>query len=446
MKVNILPSDIEAERAVLSAILQRPHNLDEVATTLKSTDFYVLNHREIYLAVLELDQQGMPIDLVTIANYFKENGKDIPPSYVIDLYDGFISDANIHWHVKILKTKSHLRKLIQTADSISAQCYEQNEEEITHILSSAEIMISEALQTRDEREAVTISSTIFETLMEFDKDRPYNPAGIRSGFIDLDHITHGFQPGNLIILAARPGVGKTAFATNIIEFCGRNDVPVAIFSLEMSTREILFRMFSFLSKIPSQRIRTHTLEDKDYPKLVEAAHRLSTWKIFVDEVSGQTLTELRARTKLFKRKHGVRFIVIDYLQLMTSGERAENRNNEIAQITRALKLLARELEIPILLLSQLNRQVENRGDKRPTLADLRDSGQIEADADMVMFLYREHLYAPTAENERTAELIIGKHRNGPLATINLTWNAEITQFTNGMPRSLNGQQAWLGDD
>lgn len=618
------PHNVDAERAVLSAIILRPANLDVALQHLTPGDFYQIKHQRILKAMTELSMAGSEIDIITVSDKLKSTREldEIGGSlYLAELQDEFISDAYMNDHVRIVHEKATMRALILATANITTRCYDEHES-VPIFIQEAERVILEASQVKSEKTILSAAEGVVQAMAQMDavQKNAGKMSGIPSGFVDLDHLTDGFQKKDLIILAARPGVGKTALAMNIAEYAASLHIPVGVFSLEMGTTQLIFRLISAKSKVPSSRLRNGRLEGNDYDKLGEAIGHVSQLPLYIDDVSAQTLTELRAKARIMKRDHKIELLIIDYLQLMQSGERAENRNLEVGQITRRLKMMARELDLPIILLSQLNRQLESRGDKRPGLADLRDcvtgntlvllndgrrvpiselegttpevlavnengkivtaksekiwkvgirpvlkiclasgrsitatathrlfgatgwkkiaelstgdrvaivrhfpephvtrqwseerlallgqmigdgsyiegapsrkilleyadllndedlrkkatsdlfwdkiisiephgeeevfdltvpgpkswladgvlshnSGAIEADSDIVLFLYRESLYAPTAENARTAELIIGKHRNGALATIPLIFTPETTEFQNGM--------------
>lgn len=430
---HVPPHNEQAERSILSAVLTRPHNLDQVLQSLKPSDFYQRKHQKILTAMTALSLDGTEIDLITVSDKLKSE-KSLDEvggsTYLAELYDEFISDAYIRDHIQIVREKSSLRDLIFAASNIVTKCYEEHEN-VAEFLGEAEKVILEASQFRKEKTIVSVAEVVPEIyhMMNEIQEKKGKLTGIPSGFADLDRMTNGFQKKDLIVLAARPSMGKSALAVNIAEYCGAKSIPVGIFSLEMATSQLIFRLIASRSKVPSNRIRSGTYVEADYAKISNALGGLSELPIYIDDISAQTALELRAKARVMKRDHAIQLLIIDYLQLMQSGERVENRNLEIGQITRGLKIMAKELDIPILLLSQLNRQLEGRSEKRPTMGDLRDSGQIEADSDIILFLYRESVYGETAENKQQAELIISKQRNGPTGVINLNWNEEITQFT-----------------
>ena len=433
-RYRIPPHSTDAERSVLSAILSRPGNLDIALQTLTKGDFYHINHQHIFGAMMALSLDGISIDLVTLTDQLKASkqlGESGGASYLAEIQDEFISDAYIADHVRIVKDKSILRALIIVTSTVTHRCYNE-EGNIPDFARSLEEEVLKAIAKNMEKTILSAAEAMPKVTEFFDyvQKNKGEMTGVPSGFLDLDKITNGFQRKDLIILAARPSVGKTAFAMNVASFCAEKGKPVGVFSLEMGTTQLFLRMLATKSRVPSDRIQSGNLSDNDFGRIANGLGLLVSLPIFVDDVSAQTLVELRAKARVMKRDHNIQLLIIDYLQLMQSGERAENRNLEVGQITRRLKLVAKELDIPILLLSQLNRDLERRGDKRPGLADLRDSGSIEQDADIVMFLYREAVYAETVENVRQAELIIGKNRNGKTGIVNLVWNPEITQFAN----------------
>lgn len=432
---RVQPHNKEAEEALLGGIFHQPSIGDIIFDQLAATDFYFNPHRLIYGAVVSLVEDKTPVDIITLGEELKRRGhlQEVGGmTYLSELFDKSFTAVGMEEYAKIIRQKAILRNLINAALLTMNRCYESGEP-VEEILDSAEQAILAAGQKNNHNGSASsfrdVASKVTALLQKLYENKS-EITGVPSGFFDLDKMTSGFQNGDLIIVAARPSVGKSSFAMNIAQYCGVKNIPTLIFSLEMSEEQLMMRVVSSVAMVDSAKLRNGRMEDRDVSKVANAMGTVATYPIYVDEVSGQNVLDLRGKARRMKREHDIKLIIIDYLQLMRGAEHLENRNLEVGDITRRLKLLARELDVPIILLSQLNRQVENRGEKRPTLSDIRDSGSVEQDADIVCFIYREHVYTPTADNQYQAEILVAKQRNGPTGTVHLRWNPTLTRFEN----------------
>ncbi|GBG56790.1 replicative DNA helicase [Sporomusaceae bacterium FL31] len=433
---RIPPQNLEAEQAVLGGMLIEREAISKVAEFLRSEDFYREAHRLIFGAMQELFNKNEPVDLVTVTEYLRksdklENAGGI--AYITSLANSVPTAANIIYHGKIVEEKSLLRQLINSATNIAGMGYEASEE-VANILDKAEKMILEVSGRKIGGDFTPIKSIIFDAFGKIEQlyASKGGITGLASGFKDLDRLTSGLQASDLILVAARPSMGKTAFTLNIASNVAiREKQAVAFFSLEMSKEQLVQRMLCAEASIDSQRLRIGELEDRDWSKLISAADRLSSAPIFIDDTAGITVMEMRSKARRLKIEHDLKLIIIDYLQLMQgSGSKGgENRQQEISEISRSLKALAREINVPVIALSQLSRSVESRQVKKPMLSDLRESGSLEQDADIVAFLYREDYYNPDTENKNITEVIIAKHRNGPVDTVQLFFHKQFTKFS-----------------
>jgi replicative DNA helicase len=428
------PQNIEAEQAVLGAIIFDNEALPTaLEVKLDADDFYKEAHRRIYRAILELYDKNEPIDIVTLTDYLRRSG-DIEAvgglTYLSALADSVPTSANIRYHTRIVREKALLRALIKTATNITSRVYEETTG-ADDLVDYAETVIFDIAEQRTTASFAVMKDVIKDTFKMIEQlyDKKEAITGVPTGFKDLDEITSGFQPGDLIIIGGRPGMGKTAFALNIAQHTAVNmRIPVAVFSLEMSKEQLAMRMLCAESMVDSSRVRKGFIGREDWPKLTNAAGRLADAPIFIDDSSAVTVLEIRAKARrLKKEKGGLSLIVVDYLQLMRSRGNFERREQEISDISRSLKGLAKELKVPVVALSQLNRSVESRHEKIPTLADLRESGAIEQDADLIIFLFREELYSRTA-TKGVADIIVAKQRSGPTGTVKLTFRADCTKF------------------
>ncbi len=430
------PQNIEAEQAVLGAIFIEPESLTVASEFLIPEDFYRSSHQKIFSAMLKLSDQGKAIDVVTvteelIATEQLENIGGV--SYLMELANAVPTAANVEYYARIVEEKSLLRRLIRTATEIAQEGYSR-EDEVESLLSEAEKKIMEVSGRKSAGSFISIKDVLVEAYDNIEKlaNRQGDITGIPTGFTELDRMTAGFQRNDLIIVAARPSVGKTAFALNIAQnVATKTDEVVAIFSLEMGAEQLVMRMLSSEGNINAQNLRTGDLSDEDWKKLTMAMGSLSNAQIYIDDTPGIRIAEMRAKCRRLKQERGLGMILIDYLQLIQgSGRRGENRQQEVSEISRSLKALARELEVPVIALSQLSRSVEQRQDKRPMMSDIRESGSIEQDADIVAFLYRDDYYDKETENKNIIEIIIAKQRNGPVGTVQLAFAKEYSKFVN----------------
>lgn len=431
------PQNVEAEQAVLGTILIQDKALLKVVDLLQPGDFYRDAHKTIFAAMLALFEKHEPHDLITVTGLLNDQNKleDLGgAAYLASLTDVIPFTGTLVHHARIIRKKSILRRLIQTSTEVAARCYDA-QDDIDTLVDEAEKTIFEIAHSKKGEGFQPMSTVVPKAFDRINRlfDKQEHITGVATGYDELDRITAGLQPAEMIILAARPSMGKTALAMNIVQHAAMIDkVPVAVFSLEMSVESLALRMLCSLGPIDSQRIRTGRLIDSDWPKLTRATGMLSEAPIFIDDTPGLTVLEMRAKARRLKSEQDLGLIVVDYLQLMQGKSRSENRAQEISDISRSLKAMAKELDVPVLALSQLNRSLENRIDKRPQLADLRESGAIEQDADVIIFIYRDEIYnrAEGNPNRGLAEIIVGKQRNGPTGVIKLTFLGEYTKFEN----------------
>lgn len=431
-----VPHDADAEQAVLSSILMDKDAAAEAFELLKTDDFYSPENREVFRAALQLYTKGDPIDVVTVKNQLEENGVFAEIGGVETLANiaaAVGSSVNVKSYAKIVEEKSVLRRLIKLSGELSEISY-KGADDINVILDKAEKGIFDVMQNRNTDSFASIMDVAYNTFSNIEKIYNSNEkiTGISTGFTDFDAKTAGLQKSDLILIAARPSMGKTAFVLNVAQYAAvRDHVPVAIFSLEMSKEQLVNRMLCAEALVDAQKVRTGELNSDDWSKLVECMGVLSEAPIYIDDTPGITAMEIRAKCRRLKIEKGLGLVVIDYLQLMSGSGRSDSRQQEISEISRSLKAIAREIEAPVIALSQLSRACEARSDHRPMLSDLRESGAIEQDADLVAFLYRDEYYFPEkTEKKNQAELIIAKQRNGPTGTVNLTWLGQYTKFAN----------------
>ncbi|HLS67204.1 MAG TPA: replicative DNA helicase [Pseudogracilibacillus sp.] len=433
MNNRVPPHNIEAEQAVLGAIFLDPEVFSTAAERLHASDFYRANHEAIFEAMFHLAENGEPIDIVTVTTYLQNVNKlDVAGGvpYITDLASSVPTAANIDYYSKIVEEKALLRRLIQTATDIVTQSFNR-EDNVEELLDEAERNILEVANKKNTTMFKSIKDVLIDVYENIEQlhQAQGEVTGVPTGYRDLDRITSGFQKNDLIIIAARPSMGKTAFALNIAQNVAINsDHNVAIFSLEMGAEQLVQRMLCAEGNIDSQRLRTGNLEQEDWGKLTMAMGSLSHAGIFIDDSPSVRVADIRAKCRRLAQEHGLGMIIIDYLQLIQGSENAkENRQQEVSEISRSLKSLARELEVPLIALSQLSRSVESRQDKRPMMSDLRESGSIEQDADIVGFLYRDDYYNQEVE-EQNIEIIISKQRNGPTGTVELAFVKEYNKF------------------
>ncbi|MCL1791772.1 MAG: replicative DNA helicase [Peptococcaceae bacterium] len=433
--LKIPPHNFEAEQAVLGALLLDPQRSSLVFEFVAAEDFYRDNHRNLFVAIRDVFELNEPVDLVTVAEQLRQNGhlESLGGIGVIAEIAGSVpSAANVEPYARIVAEKSLLRRLIKMADTIQARGYEPGQEALT-LLEEAESMILEISRKQTSEGFVTLHDLLIKTFAKIERlySNKDSLTGVPSHFRDLDRMTSGWQASDLIIIAGRPSMGKTALVLNMAQNAAiKSQISVALFSLEMSKEQLAQRMLCSQARVDQQRVRTGHLETSDWKKLVDASAPLSSSSIFIDDTVGISLPELRSKARRLKMENDIGLIIIDYLQLMTLGNRAENRQQEVAQISRGLKGIARELAVPVIALSQLNRGVELRQEKRPVMSDLLESGSIEADADVIGFIYRDEYYHPESDKRGLAEIIIAKHRNGPVGTVELGFLKEFTLFVN----------------
>ncbi|EGW38993.1 replicative DNA helicase [Desulfosporosinus sp. OT] len=433
--IKVPPHNLEAEQAVLGAMMLDPEAGSSVFEMLQPEDFYRDNHRLIFSAIQDLFEKGDPIDLVSVAEILRQQGRLEQVGGIATISEiarSVPSSANVEYYAKLVTEKALLRQLIRATSSILERGYEPGEE-ARSLLEEAEKLILDLSRRRIKDGFSFIRDVLLETFekIEYLYANKGNLTGVPTFFTELDRMTSGWQPSDLVIIAARPSMGKTAMVLNMAQNAAvRAKVPVAIFSLEMSKEQLVQRMLCGEAMVDQQRVRTGELLDADWPKLTRAVGPLSDAPIFIDDTVGISLAELRSKARRLKMEHNLGMIIIDYLQLLSVGKKTESRQQEVAQISRTLKGLARELKVPVIALSQLNRGVEQRQDKRPIMSDLLESGAIEADADVISFIYRDEYYNHESEKKGIAELIIAKHRNGPVGTVELGFLKEFTKFVN----------------
>jgi replicative DNA helicase len=434
---RIMPNSLEAEQSVIGSMIMDKDAIVAASEILVKDDFYHQQYGILFESMTELHEGGHPVDLVTLQNKLKE--KDVPKEissleFVRELVTSVPTSANVKYYANIVKENSMKRKLIRVTEDIENECY-SGRESLETVMDKTEHDIFALLSSRTSGEYVPIRQVVMNALEKIEKasKQKGTVTGVPTGFLDLDRQTAGMQPSDLILVAARPSMGKTAFVLNIAQNVAfREHMCVAIFSLEMSKEQLVNRMFSLESKVDAQALRTGNLSDADWEKLVEGAGVIGESELIIDDTPGISISELRSKCRKYKLEHDLKLIIIDYLQLMSGsgGKSNESRQQEISDISRSLKALARELSVPVVALSQLSRAVEQRPDHRPMLSDLRESGAIEQDADVVMFIYRDDYYNKDTELKGISEIIVAKQRNGPVGTIQLAWLAEYTKFAN----------------
>ncbi len=434
---RVMPNSLEAEQSVIGSMLMDRDAIITAMEMLNREDFYHQQYGILFESMTELCAAGEPSDLITLQNKLKE--KDVPEEissleFVRELLTIVPTSTNIESYAKIVRDNSMKRKLIRTMEALENDCY-AGKEPVETIMDRTEHDIFEILSKRTSGDYVPIQQVVMNALekIETASKQQGNVTGVPTGFIDLDYRTAGLQPSDLILIAARPSMGKSALMLNLAEHAAlRENLCTAIFSLEMSREQLVNRLFSMESRVDAQALRTGNLSDSDWEKLIEGANSIANSKLIIDDTPGISISELRSKCRKYKLEHDLRLVIIDYLQLMSgSGGRSnESRQQEVSEISRSLKALARELAVPVIALSQLSRAPEQRPDHRPMMSDLRESGAIEQDADVVMFIYRDEYYNKDTEMKGIAELIIGKQRNGPTGTVNLAWLPEYSRFAN----------------
>jgi replicative DNA helicase len=436
--LRVPPQSVEAEQAVIGGLMLAPDSLDRVGDFLTEHDFYRRDHRLIYRAIRDLSEKNKPFDAVTLGEWFEANGLSEQiggTGYLIELASSTPSAANIKAYAEIVREKAVLRQLIEAGTEIVNDGFQPDGRDSQEVLSAAEQRVFKIAEQgrRGRADFVSLRDAMkdaFQILQERYENQG-NVTGLPTGFSDLDEMTAGLQPSDLIILAARPAMGKTTLALNIAEYGAiKTKKAVAVYSMEMSSSQLAFRLISSIGRVNATRLRTGQLEDEDWSRVNMAIKMLSDVKVFIDDTPALSPDVLRSKARRIKREHDLGLIVIDYLQLMQVPGTGENRATEISEISRSLKALAKELNVPVIALSQLNRGLESRTDKRPVMADLRESGAIEQDADIIMFIYRDEYYHKDSPDKGLAEVIIGKQRSGPTGTIKLKFFGEYTRFDN----------------
>jgi replicative DNA helicase len=429
------PQHIEAEQSILGGILIENEAINRVMEILDADDFYRDTHRKIFNALINLSERDEPADLITLTNELRKIDQLDSiggASYLASLVDSVPTAANIQYYARIVKEKAILRKLIQTSTEIITQSYEDRGD-VEGFLDEAERAIFDISEKRVRPSFYPIREIVKESFATIEKlfKKKEAVTGVPSGFKELDRMTAGFQPSDLVIIAGRPSMGKTAFCLDVAEYAAiDNKIPVAIFSLEMSKEQLVIRMLCSQAHVEGTRLRTGYLNESDWPKLTIAAGSLSESPIYIDDTAALSVLELRAKARRLKSDHGLGMVIVDYLQLMKGRSRVESRQQEISEISRSLKALSKELNIPVIAVSQLSRKTEERTGNRPQLSDLRESGAIEQDADLILFIYRDEVYNRSEDNPNRgkAEVIIGKQRNGPIGKIDLAFLDKFTTF------------------
>ena len=434
---KVPPQNLEAESSVLGGILLENEAVNQVLELLRPEDFYRESHRKVFRAIVELSDRSEPVDLITLSDFLKNRGELEAvggTAYLASLADFVPTAANITHYARIVREKSILRSLISTATEIATRGYEE-QGNVEEFLDSAEKVIFDISEKKIKASFVAVGDMIKDTLKTVEKlyERKEMVTGVPTGYNDLDKLTAGLQPAELIIVAGRPGMGKTAFALNIAANAAFTGAGVAVFSLEMAKEQLVLRMLCSEARVDSSKVRSGYLGERDFPQLAKAAGRLHEAPIYIDDTPAISVLELRAKARRLVRDRSkkIGLIIVDYLQLMRGMGTASNREQEISEISRSLKALAKELSVPVIALSQLNRRVEDRSDRRPMMSDLRESGAIEQDSDVIMFIYRDEVYNKSDESKKgLAEIIVAKQRNGPIDTVTLTFLNLYTRFEN----------------
>ncbi len=431
-----MPHSIEAEQSVIGSMVMDSDAIAVASEIITGEDFYGRQYGVVFDTIVELHDEGKPLDLVVLQDRLRE--KDVPPEvssleFLADLLAMSLTSTNVKHYADIVAEKSLFRKLIRLNEEIADTCY-SGRESLENVLEDAGKRIFELVQRRSTGEFVPIRQIVMDVMDKIERASKNNGnvTGIATGFIDLDYKTAGLQPADLVLIAARPSMGKTAFVLNIVQHVVfKMGDTAAIFSLEMSKEQIVNRLFSLESRVDAQHLRTGNLSDPEWEKLIEGAGTIGRSNLIIDDTPGISIPELRQKCRKYKLEHDLKLVIIDYLQLMSgSGRRSDSRQQEISDISRSLKALARELNVPVVALSQLSRAVEQRPDHRPMLSDLRESGAIEQDADVVMFIYRDEYYNKDSDKKGIAEINIAKQRNGPIGTVELAWLPDYTKFAN----------------
>ncbi|MDO4535397.1 MAG: replicative DNA helicase [Clostridium perfringens] len=432
--IKSYPQSIEAEKSVLGAMMIDKNVIVQAAEALSADDFYRDTHKYIFKSIIEMYQKDEPIDEITLLEYLKSTDrleKAGGISYITEIGSAILTTANVKSYIKIVEDKATLRKLIQSSTKIIESCY-NNQDDVEKVIDTAEKKIFDLAEKKNSSDFEPLSNILergFEQIEALFNNKG-EVTGVGSGFKDLDELTSGFQKGDMVLIAARPSMGKTTFALNIAEHAAlRQGKSVVVFSLEMSKEQLAYKLLCSEANVDMLKLRTGDLEDKDWENIARASGPLSSAKIYIDDTAGVSIMEMRSKCRRLKMEYGVDLILIDYLQLM-SGSGEESRQQEVSEISRNIKAIAKEMQCPVIALSQLSRAPEQRADHRPMLSDLRESGSIEQDADLVMFLYRDEYYNKETEEKNVAECIIAKQRNGPVGTVKLAWIGQFSKFGN----------------
>lgn len=428
-----MPHSLEAEQSVIGSMLMDKDAIDTASEILVGEDFYAKQNEVLFNAMKDLRAENKPVDVITLSARLKETGApEVMTSveFVKEILNAVPTSANVKHYANIVYEKSVLRKLIKITEQINTSCYQQSDK-LENILEDTEREVFKVVQAGNSRDFVPIRDVVMDVLRKIEEASKTkgHMTGVSTGFADLDRMTNGLQKSDFILVAARPSMGKTAFALALLRYAAlKKNLPVAMFSLEMSNEQIVNRLLAMESKVDAQDIRRGELEDDQWEALMDSSDIIGNSNIIIDDTPGITVTELRSKCRKYKLEHDIQMVVIDYIQLMSSGRNVDSRQQELSDISRALKQIARELQVPVVVLSQLNRAVDSRSDHRPMLSDIRESGAIEQDADVIMFLYRDDYYNPNTEEKNIAEVIIAKQRNGPVGTIKLAWQPKYTKF------------------
>ncbi len=428
-----LPHNMQAEQCVLGAMMLDKTAIAQATEVLKAEDFYKDSHKVLFNSLVDLYQKDIPIDMVTLFESLKSSEKlDAAGgiTYITEVFNALPTTANMHSYINIVEEKSILRRLIKASTEIIEQSYNK-QSNVIEVLDAAEKQIFDIAEKRSTSDFEPMNTVLERGFLEIEKlyNNKGQITGIPSGFPELDSKTSGFQKGDMILIAARPSMGKTTFALNLAEHAAlRAGKNVAIFSLEMSKEQLAYKLLCSEANVDMLKLRTGNLEDKDWENIARAAGPLASAKIFIDDTAGTSVMEMRSKCRRLKIEHGIDFIIVDYLQLMSGSSGTESRQQEVSEISRSIKALAKEMQCPVVALSQLSRAPEQRADHRPMLSDLRESGSIEQDADLVMFLYRDEYYNKETEEKNVAECIIAKQRNGPTGTVKLAWLGQFSKF------------------
>ncbi|SHI10889.1 replicative DNA helicase [Clostridium collagenovorans DSM 3089] len=433
MPLKSLPYNIEAEQSVIGSMLKERTAIAEAAEVLKADDFYKESHKVIFSTIMDLYQRDVPVDMITLLEELRSTEKLESVggiTYITEVNGSVLSTANVVSYIKIVEDKAILRRLIRSSNEIIELSY-NNQNNVESVLDTAEQRIFNIAEKRNTSDFEAMNTVLERGFLEIERlfNNKGSINGVPSGFPDLDAKTSGFQKGDMILIAARPSMGKTTFALNIAEYAAlRANKSVAVFSLEMSKEQLAYKLLCSEANVDMLKLRTGNLEDKDWENIAKASGPLASAKIYIDDTAGVNVMEMRSKCRKLKIEHGIDLIVIDYLQLMSGSSGTESRQQEVSEISRSIKAIAKEMECPVIALSQLSRAPEQRADHRPMLSDLRESGSIEQDADLVMFLYRDEYYDKETEDKNMAECIIAKQRNGPVGTVKLAWLGQFSKF------------------